>query len=783
MKFELTYSKYPPHTGPVTGMCWVNSEGVVSIGDDQQFLTWDMGTVDSKPWVSIKGNYPTSMHVAPGYGIKSGLTNNNSTLLIATATGMILIIRGGKIDKTIQGHKGASLKVKWSEDGSSFISCGEEGEVKLWSKNGLIRSVLAKCDHSVYAIAWNPDDSKVLYCSGEYCYVKSLKLPTAPLKWKAHEGTITCCDWAKSTNLMVTGGEDCKYRVWDGQGRIIYTSVSHDYPITSLAWNPNGKLFGVGSFNILRLCDKLGWSHSIDKLMVGSILTIDWSRDGTQIAAGSAAGYVIHGQLVEQRLIWNNLDVLVIANNVIEVKSVLSETMIERLETRDRIITLSIGYGFLIAVTTKQVYLFHQNNWILPKIIELKEGNVFTIMQAKKYFLLLSNEQIEIMTYEGHAQALIKLNIQTGSVNEKLVALSDEIVAVIDSTETKIINLFEASTGKALNDGKIEHVQEIIEIGIDKIGSGSGRKVAFIDNNRDLYLSLVHAYGVTDRIQKLASNISEFKFHDKTNMMVALQDQGKVLVFAYPNIVFVDSELLADSIITIDLPSIGKSPSLISFLSDSVYILKSTGAIISKVVPQTVQIITDSIGLSKWDQVIRICRSAKEPYLWAVVAGLAVVERNVAMAEVSYSELDRADKVLFLTRIRTEKNAQLKNAYFAMFAGRISEAEGILLNGSFIFKAIYLNIQMFRWERALQLALKYNEHVDTVLGYRQRYMNDIEEDENDDNFLAQYKQVSLDFHFFIMINYYVCRLKLIGNIFKKKSKMNLLKEKVCQLSR
>ena len=47
----------------------------------------------------------------------------------------------------------------------------------------------------------------------------------------------------------------------------------------------------VGSFNTLRLCDKIGWSHSLDKPATGSIYKIAWSADGTQVA-GSRAHHI-----------------------------------------------------------------------------------------------------------------------------------------------------------------------------------------------------------------------------------------------------------------------------------------------------------------------------------------------------------------------------------------------------------------------------------------------------------------------------------------------------------
>ena len=80
--------------------------------------------------------------------------------------------------------------------------------------------------------------------------------------WKAHDAPVLCADWNAVTNLIVSGGEDCKYRVWDCYGRQLYASSASEYSISAVAWAPNGRYFAVGSFNMLRLCDKAGWSHS-----------------------------------------------------------------------------------------------------------------------------------------------------------------------------------------------------------------------------------------------------------------------------------------------------------------------------------------------------------------------------------------------------------------------------------------------------------------------------------------------------------------------------------------
>ncbi len=47
-------------------------------------------------------------------------------------------------------------------------------------------------------------------------------------------------------------------KVWDAVGRPLYSSQAFEYPITSLAWAPDGSNFAVGSYNTIRLCDSAG---------------------------------------------------------------------------------------------------------------------------------------------------------------------------------------------------------------------------------------------------------------------------------------------------------------------------------------------------------------------------------------------------------------------------------------------------------------------------------------------------------------------------------------------
>ena len=48
-----------------------------------------------------------------------------------------------------------------------------------------------------------------------------------------------------------------------------------------------------------------------------------------------------------------------------------------------------------------------------------------------------------------------------------------------------------------------------------------------------------------------------------------------------------------------------------------------------------------------------------------------------------------------------------------------------------------MNIKLFRWDRALDLAKQYKQHVDTVLWYRRRYLLAAQAEETSQRFITE----------------------------------------------
>ena len=85
------------------------------------------------------------------------------------------------------------------------------------------------------------------------------------VSWKGHEGVVLKVDWNPCNQCILSAGEDCKYKVFDSYGRLLFSSGVNDHVITAVSWSPNGEYFAVGSFQLIKLCDKAGWTYSAHK--------------------------------------------------------------------------------------------------------------------------------------------------------------------------------------------------------------------------------------------------------------------------------------------------------------------------------------------------------------------------------------------------------------------------------------------------------------------------------------------------------------------------------------
>ncbi|CAI5455053.1 unnamed protein product [Caenorhabditis angaria] len=725
MKLKLASSRNFRHNDMIGGVGWLGPELILSVADDHNFMITNTATNETQPLMKMNDNfYPTSLHMFPRSQSKG---TQNDIFAVSTSDGKVNILsRNGKAEKAVDAHNGAALCARWNSDGTGLLTCGEDGFVKMWSRNGMLRSVLAQFATAVYCVAWDSTSSNVLYCNSDQCYIKSLKMQVAPLKWKAHDGIILCCDWNPTSALIVTGGEDCKFKVWDGFGQILFNSSTHDYPITSVAWSGDGTLFSVGSHNILRLCDKSGWSHSLEKMTSGSLVRF------------------FHAHIIEKRLTYQNFEVVQTHKTTIEVRDVSSEIAKEKLETKERISRISILYQNLIVVTSSFIYIYSFKNWNTPIIMDYKERTVNIITQCEKIFLVSDGLTIVVFNYEGRKLTDINPPGQVLSLlDDRKVDLANDTLVVRDRADHKIMHFFDPNTGKTQGDGNLKHEYEIQELTINQCGSVNDRIVAFRDQIGAIYIALIKTFGVSQRVAKIGSLVEQLVFNDVTNMLGGISE-GKIVVWPLPNIAFLDRNLLQKSMIYKPVGNMGKFPQLASFAGNTVVLRKSDGCLVPVGISPFFSTINQLASNSKWDQAIRMCRSMNNDALWATLAGASIYYKNMFATEIAYAALQEDEKVSLINEIKEKSDKDVRQAMQIILTGRVGDAEVHLERNGHPFRAMMIDIQMFRWKRALEIALKNKQYLEVVMGYRQRYLKQLGRTENDPTFLKHLSEVEID---------------------------------------
>lgn len=583
----------------------------------------------------------------------------------------------------------------------------------------------------IYCVVWSPDNNNILYASDKTLTI----VPTQPGKksssWKAHDGVVLQCDWSLTTNLIVSGGEDCKYRVWDSYGRQLYTSAAYDYVITSVKWAPNGECFAVGSFEMIRLCDKSGWSYSFVKHEGGSLMKLSWDYDGNVVSGAGGNGYVLFGYIVDRHLSWGNVEVDLDENNKITVNDYVNEVS-EELDFSERVINMSLRHHHLIVCTTHQVYIYNVANLSSPFVIDVKEP-INSVVQGAK-FLVLNDviQNIHVYDYEGKHISSPKFQ------GMKVESISSDVIALLDKANPKLIRLYDIISGKALN-SNIENSNEIISLQLNQTEMVNERKLCFIDSNRDMFLTMVHKPDVI----KIATMVDSFQWNDNNDMLACLAD-GRLITWYYPNAIYVDKDLMDKARSIKDATDVGKLPQIIHFTGSMVSIRQLDGALASLSVPPYAKIMYEHIDNADFDRSIKLCRFVNDKPLWACLAAISIYCRELDTAEIALASIDEVDKVQFINYIKELPSEAARNSALALYCKKINEAELILLQAKLYYRAIKMNIKLYRWDRALDLAIKHKTHVDTVLAFRQRYLEDCKKEEDNDRFKEYMNEVDID---------------------------------------
>lgn len=285
MKLKISKQLKNTHTNIVYLVNWAPNNQLYSYSDDKKVLSWDINAQYTGKFMDLDSYYTCGEW-------STSLKSGNEVLALGSEDGHLKIInKQGKVEKIVNNaHSSSIISLQWSPDGNTIATAGEDGHLKTWSKQAELRNHLVKGTTPIYAVKWNHDASFLIYATEKSLNIEPvLKGGLKTLKWQAHDEIVLCVDWNASNKLIISGGEDKKYKIWDQYGRNLFVSYSLNSVITSINWAPSGEYFAVGSYNSIRLCSKTGWAQSISKVESGGVMSLNWSNDGTLLGIGGVS--------------------------------------------------------------------------------------------------------------------------------------------------------------------------------------------------------------------------------------------------------------------------------------------------------------------------------------------------------------------------------------------------------------------------------------------------------------------------------------------------------------
>lgn len=106
-----------------------------------------------------------------------------------------------------------------------------------------------------------------------------------------------------------------------------------------------------------------------------------------------------------------------------------------------------------------------------------------------------------------------------------------------------MVYLFEISSGRQLLEQPLKHTADILEVSINPgTTSSTGRQLVVLDKNRELWITPA----LKPNFKKLGTMVDTFSWNEEVDMIAAMVD-GKFVVWYYPNVVFVDEDIIGYS--------------------------------------------------------------------------------------------------------------------------------------------------------------------------------------------------------------------------------------------
>ena len=167
---------------------------------------------------------------------------------------------------------------------------------------------------------------------------------------------------------------------------------------------------------------------------------------------------------------------------------------------------------------------------------------------------------LQVLNFDGRVLSQPRFQgMRADFLSPLTLGYASDAVALIDPADAKSVRLFDPITAKQTS--TITHAIEVEAVALSQ--TKGLRRLALIDKNRDLYLTPTAG---ASELYKLHVMVDTIRWNDDNGSLCAVAD-GHLVVWHYPEVVYMDRELLPATTSKQDASAVGKTAELVEWIS------------------------------------------------------------------------------------------------------------------------------------------------------------------------------------------------------------------------
>ncbi|TKY55661.1 F-box/WD repeat-containing protein TBL1XR1 [Spatholobus suberectus] len=171
----------------------------------------------------------------------------------------------------------------WNGEGTLLATGSYDGQARIWTTNGELRSTLSKHKGPIFSLKWNKKGDYLLTGScDQTAIVWDVKAEEWRQQFEFHSGPTLDVDWRNNLSFATSSTDNMIYVCKVGETRPIKTFAGHQGEVNCVKWDPTGSLLASCSDDITAKIWSMKQDTYLHDLREHSkeIYTIRWSPTG-----------------------------------------------------------------------------------------------------------------------------------------------------------------------------------------------------------------------------------------------------------------------------------------------------------------------------------------------------------------------------------------------------------------------------------------------------------------------------------------------------------------------